>query len=307
MVLTAIAMVLDEVDPSPTSEPHVGLYWEKSAERIKIFDHVATIIQKLCVLLDGVADCTIVVEAVSTDNKAHQMRYHSRAIDSMPSGKSLVDGITAQVLALAGQAHEDSFKTSRRDQYRASREALGIWAKNGGFPPAKWADAPLPIRFGHDLVPAISSILHSGATRIPPSPFLTPQTINFALSPVLWFPTRALPPVAPVHSLTSATADLTIGNDEDLVNEEDFCSDEGDVEDWVPFARYKGLKEAIEGVWCMRFDVATEFADGIRIMLYEEHPRDWARYLKRYTKARAETVEEMVTELQSYIDQMDQK
>ncbi|KAG8902574.1 hypothetical protein FRC00_001367 [Tulasnella sp. 408] len=307
MLLTAIAMELDEADPSPASSPHVGLYWEKNTERTNFFDFVATIIRKLCVLVDGVTDCTIVVEAFSTDDRAHQMRYHSRAIGSMPSGKSLVDGISAQVGALAGQAHENSFRTDRRNQYRASRGALGLWANNGGFLPAKWADAPLPIRFGHDLIPAISSVLHKGATRTPASPFLTPQTISFALSPIVWFQPRALPSIDPVHSLTSATVNLTIGDDEELLNEEDFCGAEGDEEDWVPFAQYKGLKEAIEGVWCTRFDVAPEFADSIRIMLYEERPQDWARHLKRFTKARAETVNEMVTELQLYIDQMNQK
>lgn len=47
MLLTAIAMVLDETDPSPASAPHVGLYWAKNTERMKFFDYVATIIQKL--------------------------------------------------------------------------------------------------------------------------------------------------------------------------------------------------------------------------------------------------------------------
>ncbi|KAG9022300.1 hypothetical protein FS837_006466 [Tulasnella sp. UAMH 9824] len=307
MLLTAIAMVLDETDPSPASAPHVGLYWAKNTERTKFFDYVATIIQKLCVLLDGVTDCTIVVEAVSTDDKAHQMRYHSRAISSMPSGKSLVDGISAQVVALTAQAHENSFRTDRREQYRSSRGALSLWANNGGFYPAKWADAPLPIRFSHELVPAISSLLHEGATTTPALPFLMPKTINFTLSPVIWFQPHALSSITPGCSLMSVTANLTIADDEEPVEEEDICVNEGDVEDWVPFAQYKGLKEAIEGAWCTRFDIAPEFADGIRIMLYEEHPRDWARYLKRYTRARAETVEEMVTELQSYISQMVEK
>lgn len=47
MLLTAIAMVLDEPDPSPASAPHVGLYWAKNTERTKFFDYVATIIHKL--------------------------------------------------------------------------------------------------------------------------------------------------------------------------------------------------------------------------------------------------------------------
>ncbi|KAG9041727.1 hypothetical protein FS837_011832 [Tulasnella sp. UAMH 9824] len=307
MLLTAIAMVLDEPDPSPSSAPHVGLYWAKNTERTKFFDYVGTIIHKLCILLDGVTDCTIVLEAVSADDKAHQIRYHSRAIHSMPSGKSLVDGISAQVIAFAAQAHESTFKAERRRQYNSSRGDLSLWANNGGFYPAKWSDAPLPIRFSPELVPAIFAILHEGATMTPPSPFLTPQTINFALSPVIWFQPRALPSVAPVPSLVPAARDLTILDDEEPVDEEDGYGDEGDIEDWVPFAQYKGLKEAIEGVWCTRFDVAPEFADGVRIMLYEEHPRDWARYLKRYTKARTETVGEMVKELESYINQMGQK
>ncbi|KAG8905289.1 hypothetical protein FRC00_013370 [Tulasnella sp. 408] len=305
MLLTAIAMVLDEADPSPASAPHVGLYWAKNTERTRFFDYVATIIQKLCILLDGVTDCTIVVEAVSTDDQAHQMRYHSRAIGSMPSGKSVVDGIMAQVITLPAQAHENSFKSNRRDQYRSSRGALSLWARNGGFYPAKWADAPLPIRFSHDLVPAISSILHRGATPTPASPFLTPQTINFALSPNTWFQPHALPSVGPAPSLISTTAALAVQDDEEPVDEEEFYGDEGDVGDWVPFAQYKGLKEAIEGAWCTRFDVAPEFADGIRIMLYEEHPRDWARYLKNYMSAGTQTVKEMIEELQSYISQMD--
>ncbi|KAG8932302.1 hypothetical protein FRC01_014615 [Tulasnella sp. 417] len=307
MLLTAIAMMLDEDDPSPASAPHVGLYWGKNEERTAFFDHIVTIIKKLCILLDGVTDCTLVVEAISTDDKGHQMRYSSRAIRSMPSGQDIVNGISAQVLALAAQAHENTFKTERRNQYNSGRADLRRWANNGGFYPAKWADAPLPIRFDHNMIPGIASILHNGATTTPPSPFLVTQTIHFALSPIIWFQPRALDSTISAHSLTSGMADLSIPADEEFLDDQDYCSDEDDGEEYVPFAQYKGLKEAIEGAWCTRFNIAPEFADGIRIMLYEEHPSQWARYLKRYTKAQSTVVEEMVKELESYIDQMDQK
>ncbi|KAG8931498.1 hypothetical protein FRC01_001223 [Tulasnella sp. 417] len=293
MLLTAIAMALNEENPSPASAPHVGLYWGKITKRTKFFGRVVTIINKLCILLDGVTDCTIVLEAISTDDKAHQMRYRSRAIDSMPSGVDIANGISGQVLALAAQAHENTFKTDRRN--------------SGGFQLAKWADAPLPIRFGHDMIPAILSVLHNGATRAPPSPFLDAPTIHLALSPAIWVHPRALSSVTPVNSLVSATADLGISADEDFDAALECCSDEDDGEEWMPLAKYKPLKAAIEGAWCERFNIAAEFADGIRIMLYEEPPRDWARYLKRYTKARAGVIDEMVAELESYVQQLDQK
>ncbi|KAG8922429.1 hypothetical protein FRC01_014054 [Tulasnella sp. 417] len=307
MLLTAIAMALDENDPSPASAPHVGLYWGKSTERTKFFDHVVTIIRKLCFLLDGVTDSTIVFEAVSADRKDRQMRYRSRAIDSMPSGGQIVDDISAQFIALAAQAHESTFKVGRRNQYDSEKDVLGTWASNGGFLPAKWADAPLPIRFDHNMIPAILSVLHSGATRNPPSPFLNTTLINFALSPPIRFQPCGLGSVTPLHSLMSATADLGISANEVSVDDKECCSDEDDGEEWMPFAKYKGLEAAIEGAWCTRFDIAPEFADGIRIMLYKEHPRDWATYLKRYTKARAAVIDEMVEELESYVTQLDQK
>lgn len=47
MLFTAIAMELDSDDPSPSSAPHVGLYWAKGSERIAFFDYIVTMIHKL--------------------------------------------------------------------------------------------------------------------------------------------------------------------------------------------------------------------------------------------------------------------
>lgn len=247
------------------------------------------------------------VEAISADDKSRQMRYASRVIDAIPQGKNVTASISAQVIGLAAQAHNTSFKGQRRTQFDSEREKLTTWAGNGNFLPAKWADAPLAIRFDHGLVNVIRAALHDHATQIPPSPFLSSRTIPFVTSPTIWFkPVRALPDTP----TPTASGDAEVPFDE--YNEEDDEEDDEDgeeqeqeqEEEWVPFARYKSLREIIPGAWCTRFDIAPEAADGVRVMLYEEQPQDWEMYLRKYFKVGSKTARDMVNELQSYIDQM---
>ncbi|KIO19227.1 hypothetical protein M407DRAFT_31118 [Tulasnella calospora MUT 4182] len=302
MLLTAIAMEVDDDSPSPVSAPHVGLYWGRSPDRIKFFDYLVTIINKLCVLLGSVTDSTIVVEAISSDDNNHQMRYVSRVVSAMPDGQTVADGISAQVVALASQA--SSLRGQRRSQYAKDKDILATWAKNGRFLPAKWAEAPLPLRFDYTILNAIRGCLRTHSTQSPPSPFLDLQSIELTLSPPIWVSKSNSAFGRPWLGIDPVDAEVAGEGTYDVDEEDEENGEEEEVEDYVPFAQYKGLREAIQGVWCTRFGIGLEYADSVRIMLYEEQRSDWVRYLGACFKVGRKRAQEMVDELDLYIRQM---
>ncbi|KAG8965327.1 hypothetical protein FRC00_005355 [Tulasnella sp. 408] len=309
MLFTAIAMELDSDDPSPSSAPHVGLYWAKAPERLAFFDYIVTIIHKLCILLDGVTDSTIIFQAISSDNKNHQLRYASRATQSMPQGQASVDGISSIVLTLAAQACDSTFKSQRRSQYNADRNLLTTWSKNGGFLPAKWSDAPLPLRFDHSILTSLWNILHAHATPSPPSPFTSAHLISITTSSPIWVSEWAPAPGGSGLSHAPMPFGLAVAEDEHSdSNADDEAGIEGEEDDgdeeWVPFARYKGLREDIKGAWCSEFGIGQEHADTVRIMLYEELPGDWVGCLQSYFRVDLKRARRMAGVLRSYVERL---